>query len=96
MKKIIFILIAGVMMLKAWTIQNDPYYKHKKSQFEELTQNDKYKTMMLGDSITDEGRWDELLNINTVQNRGISGDTTSGVLERLDSINYLRNLYMYS
>lgn len=86
MKKIIFILIAGVMMLKAWTIQNDPYYKHKKSQFEELTQNDKYKTMMLGDSITDEGRWDELLNINTVQNRGISGDTTSGVLERLDSI----------
>ena len=33
MKKIIFILIAGVMMLKAWTIQNDPYYKHKKSQF---------------------------------------------------------------
>ena len=86
MKKIIFILIAGVMMLKAWTIQNDPYYKHKKSQFEELTQNDKYKTMMLGDSITDEGRWDELLNIDTVQNRGISGDTTSGVLERLDSI----------
>ena len=86
MKKIIFILIAGVMMLKAWTIQNDPYYKHKKSQFQELAQNDKYKTMMLGDSITDEGRWDELLNIDTVQNRGISGDTTSGVLERLDSI----------
>ena len=86
MKKIIFILIAGVMMLKAWTIQNDPYYKHKKSQFEVLAMNEKYTTMMLGDSITDEGRWDELLNINTVQNRGISGDTTSGVLERLDSI----------
>ena len=86
MKKIIFILIAGVMMLKAWTIQNNPYYKHKKSQFEVLAMNEKYTTMMLGDSITDEGRWDELLNINTVQNRGISGDTTSGVLERLDSI----------
>ena len=86
MKKIIFILIAGAMMLKAWTIQNDPYYKHKKSQFEVLAMNEKYTTMMLGDSITDEGRWDELLNINTVQNRGISGDTTSGVLERLDSI----------
>ena len=86
MKKIIFILIAGVMMLKAWTIQNDPYYKHKKSQFEVLAMNEKYTTMMLGDSITDEGRWDELLNIDTVQNRGISGDTTSGVLERLDSI----------
>ena len=86
MKKILFILIAGTMMLKAWTIQNDPYYKHKKSQFEVLAMNEKYTTMMLGDSITDEGRWDELLNIDTVQNRGISGDTTSGVLERLDSI----------
>ena len=86
MKKILFILIAGTMMLKAWTIQNDPYYKHKKSQFEVLAMNEKYTTMMLGDSITDEGRWDELLNIDSVQNRGISGDTTSGVLERLDSI----------
>ena len=86
MKKIFMILIAGTMMLKAWTIQNDPYYKHKKSQFEVLSMNEKYTTMMLGDSITDEGRWDELLNVSTVQNRGISGDTTSGVLERLDSI----------
>ncbi|NCB13996.1 MAG: lipolytic protein, partial [Erysipelotrichia bacterium] len=36
--------------------------------------------------ITDEGQWDELLNNDKVQNRGISGDTTSGVLDRLDSI----------
>ena len=86
MKKIFMILIAGAMMLNAWTIQNDPYYKHKKSQFEVLSMNEKYTTMMLGDSITDEGRWDELLNTPTVQNRGISGDTTLGVLERLDSI----------
>ena len=86
MKKIFMILMAGTMILKAWTIQNDPYYKHKKSQFEVLSMNEKYTTMMLGDSITDEGQWDELLNVSTVQNRGISGDTTSGVLERLDSI----------
>ena len=87
MKKILLILIAGVMMLQAWTIQDDPYYKHKKSQFEMLAQNDKYKIVMLGDSITDEGEWDELLNLDTIQNRGISGDTTDGVLERLDSLN---------
>ena len=86
MKKIFMILIASMMMLKAWSIQDDPYYKHKKSQFEVLSMNEKYTTMMLGDSITDEGQWDELLNVSTVQNRGISGDTTSGVLERLDSI----------
>ena len=31
--------------------------------------------------------WDELLNNDTIQNRGISGDTTDGVLDRLNSIN---------
>ena len=70
-----------------WKIQNDPYYKHRKSQFEQLMNNEKYETMMLGDSITDEGQWDELLNNNKVQNRGISADTTDGVLDRLNSVN---------
>jgi lysophospholipase L1-like esterase len=87
MKKIFISLIATVIMLQAWSIQEDPYYKHKKSQFQMLSQNTKYTTVMLGDSITDEGQWDELLDNSHVQNRGISGDTTDGVLERLDSIN---------
>lgn len=87
MKKLLMLLISATLMLEAWQIQDDPYYKHKKSQFEMLKNSDKYETMMLGDSITDEGQWDELLENNKVQNRGISGDTTSGVLERLDSVN---------
>ena len=86
MNKILMLLISGVVMLQAWTIQDDPYYKHKKSQFEVLSMNEKFTTMMLGDSITDEGLWDELLNLDTIQNRGISGDTTDGVLQRLDFI----------
>lgn len=70
------------------TIKNtDPYYLHKKSQFEMLSQNNKYKTVMLGDSITDGGLWNELLDNNTIQNRGIAGDTSDGVLDRLNSIN---------
>lgn len=96
--KLLITLLAGTVMLEAtdikkeepkeqvWKIQNDPYYKHKKSQFEVLASSEKYKTIMLGDSITDEGQWDELLNSDKVQNRGISGDTTDGVLDRLDSI----------
>lgn len=87
MKKLCFLLVCGVLMANEWKIQDDPYYKHRKSQFEALANIDKYKTVMLGDSITDEGLWEELLNSNTIQNRGISGDTTSGVLDRLDSIN---------
>ena len=44
-----------VKEVQDWKIQNDPYYKHRKSQFDVLSQNEKYKTIMLGDSITDEG-----------------------------------------
>ncbi|MDZ7817660.1 MAG: GDSL-type esterase/lipase family protein [Aliarcobacter sp.] len=86
MNKLLILLILTVGFLQAWTIEEDPYYKHKKSQFEVLMKNDKYTTMMLGDSITDEAQWDELLNIDTIQNRGISGDTTQGVLARLNSV----------
>lgn len=83
---ITLILEANEVKVQEWQIQNDPYYKHKKSQFEVLAMNKKYTTMMLGDSITDEGQWDELLDTDKIQNRGISGDTTSGVLDRLNFI----------
>ena len=62
------------------------YYSHKVSQFE-LLSNSENKIMMLGDSITDRGLWRELTNRNDVINRGISGDTTSGVLERIGNYN---------
>ena len=38
-----------------WKIQNDPYYKHKVSQFQMLKDRNNIEIMMLGDSITDEG-----------------------------------------
>ena len=86
MKKLMALFLLGSVMSQAWMIQDDPYYKHRKSQFEQLMNNEKYETMMLGDSITDEGQWDELLNNSKVQNRGISGDTTDGVIDRLNSV----------
>ena len=86
MKKLIPLFLLGTVMSQAWMIQDDPYYKHRKSQFEQLMNNERYETMMLGDSITDEGQWDELLNNTKVQNRGISGDTTDGVIDRLNSV----------
>ncbi len=60
------------------------YYIHKKSQFEKLpiTNSD---IIFLGDSLTDEGEWSELLEI-PIKNRGISGDTTDRILNRLDQI----------
>jgi lysophospholipase L1-like esterase len=84
---IISLFLLGSISYAASTNYSDPYYLHKKSQFEMLAQNDKYKTVMIGDSITDGGLWNELLDNNLIQNRGIAGDTTDGVLDRLASIN---------
>ncbi|MCA9235672.1 MAG: hypothetical protein KDA44_09375 [Planctomycetales bacterium] len=44
-----------------------------------------FDVVMLGDSLTNGGRWSELLN-RIVANRGIGGDTTTGVLARLDEV----------
>jgi hexosaminidase len=42
--------------------------------------------VMLGDSITDGGCWDELFAGMNIKNRGINGDDTIGVLGRIDDI----------
>lgn len=42
--------------------------------------------VMLGDSITAGGQWDEIFPRVPIKNRGIGGDTTTGVLARLDDI----------
>ncbi|GIL23609.1 MAG: sialate O-acetylesterase [Bacteroidota bacterium] len=44
------------------------------------------KIIFLGNSITEGGRWRQLLKDSTVINRGIAGDNTFGVLARLDEI----------
>lgn len=42
--------------------------------------------VFLGDSITQNGLWDELFPDVSLVNRGIRGDTTNGVLKRLDNV----------
>jgi len=42
--------------------------------------------VFLGDSITEGGPWEELFPDLRVRNRGIGGDTSDGVLERLEQI----------
>ncbi|MDR2515943.1 MAG: GDSL-type esterase/lipase family protein [Spirochaetaceae bacterium] len=45
-----------------------------------------YRIVMLGDSITEGVAWNELLGVMDIANRGIGGDTTEGILNRLSSI----------
>ncbi len=61
------------------------HYRIRKLYFEVDT-HEAHPIVFLGDSMTDEGKWHQLFpNMNLV-NRGIGGDTTLGVLNRLDQI----------
>jgi lysophospholipase L1-like esterase len=42
--------------------------------------------LFLGDSITEQGSWDAWLPDERTTNQGIGGDTTDGVLQRLDAV----------
>lgn len=45
-----------------------------------------FDVVFIGDSLTEGGLWSEYFEHSRVANRGIYGDTTSGVLKRMDSI----------
>jgi lysophospholipase L1-like esterase len=61
------------------------YYHQRATHFKTLpqTQND---IIFVGNSITDGGNWSELFGDIHIKNRGISGDVTKGVLNRLGEI----------
>ena len=44
------------------------------------------KIIFLGNSITEGGNWPELIGDKTVINRGIGGDVTFGIIQRLDDV----------
>lgn len=60
-------------------------YYHRKSVYEQMP-NRKGKIIFLGNSITEQGTWRELFQNNHIINRGIGGDTSDGILFRLDEV----------
>jgi len=68
-----------------WNRAIRAYYYHKKEHFE-LLPDTEHEIIFLGNSITDNAEWAELFQDPHVKNRGIGGDDTDGVLERLDEI----------
>lgn len=67
------------------TIIFSKYYLAKVAIFKELP-NHSSDIYFVGDSITEFGEWHELLLTRNVRNRGISGDTTAGIINRLQEI----------
>lgn len=60
-------------------------YFHRKSTYEQMP-NKKKEIVFLGNSITEQGTWRELFQNNHIINRGIGGDTSDGILYRLDEV----------
>lgn len=83
-----FLLVAPLQaqkQVKALDRTYSTYYYQRASHFERLPVTSK-DILFLGNSITDGAEWGELFNNLHVKNRGISGDTTWGVYDRLDAV----------
>jgi lysophospholipase L1-like esterase len=65
------------------TIRYAREHYQKRVEFFNRESLKKGKIIFLGNSITEFGDWQKLLNDSTVINRGIAGDNTFGVLDRL-------------
>ena len=65
------------------------YYRFREMYFS-IGSHASHSVVFLGDSITDDGDWSNLFPNSFVENRGIGGDTTLGVLNRLDQVIALR------
>ena len=61
------------------------HYEQRQTLFERLAIT-KESTVMLGDSMILNNEWAEEFPIKPILNRGIGGDTTFGLLKRLDTI----------
>lgn len=61
------------------------YYHQRVTLFKSLPQT-KEDIIFIGNSITDGGEWSEIFNDLKIKNRGISGDISAGVLNRIDEV----------
>jgi len=70
----------------------DVGYIHRESLFQALSQTTEPGSIVfLGDSITSECEWNELFdNDSRILNRGIGGDTSAGVLKRIETVTALK------
>ena len=86
MKKLLILIFILSSIISAQSkTKYSPYYLHSKSMFESLP-NTPDEIIFLGNSITDGCNWTELFSDLRVKNRGIRGDVTEGLLNRLDEV----------
>ena len=69
----------------AQTQKYSTFYMQRSSLFNKLSITSK-DIVFIGNSITNGAEWNELFPQKRVKNRGISGDTSEGVFDRLDAV----------
>jgi lysophospholipase L1-like esterase len=79
------ISIAGTSALAEPAPRKLSYHDFRRGVFA-LSKIESVPIVMLGDSLTEAAPWDELTGCRQIVNRGIGGDTTKGVLARLDQV----------
>nr|WP_315148831.1 GDSL-type esterase/lipase family protein [uncultured Flavobacterium sp.] len=78
-------LFIGVFAQETKQNFHNYFYDQRRSFFEAMPV-EKNEIIMLGNSITNCANWEELFPNKRIKNRGISGDITLGVLDRMDEI----------
>ncbi|MBH11082.1 MAG: hypothetical protein CMG74_12180 [Candidatus Marinimicrobia bacterium] len=82
-----FLLMSRGYSEDFWNHAMRTHYEQRVSLFNSLEVEDD-AMVMLGNSITASCNWSELFNNDRIINRGIGGDTTDGILKRID---FLKN-----
>lgn len=77
--------VSAQQLKEADSLYRPGNFYNKVEQFN-LFPNGEDDLVFLGNSITEGTHWNELLGMDNAVNRGISGDTTFGVLERLGEV----------
>ncbi len=86
MKKYILLLVVFCLTINSYSQKKYSEHYYKRYELFKSEADTKNEIVFLGNSITEGGDWKALFpNINAV-NRGISGDVTDGILNRLDEV----------
>lgn len=92
MKKTVFTCLLSAAAIWAYGQEKpidssyaNSHYQQRLELFKQMP-NQKKEIVFLGNSITEQGEWQELFPGKPIVNRGIGGDNTFGLLARLDEV----------
>lgn len=80
-----FVFLLSMTFTQAQKTKYSNFYYQRATLFEQLP-IEKKDIVFVGNSITNGAEWHELFNNKRIKNRGISGDTAEGILNRISTI----------